>query len=80
MAKCAKKPIFFIHLTLGARFARMMTLGYFSPLLAAPRHFPNHHMLRTVMHGQPAKVLRPNDVRRALAVVAKARHGARNKT
>ncbi len=32
------------------------------------------------MIGKPAKVLRPNDVRRALALVAKRRHGARNKT
>ena len=32
------------------------------------------------MIGQPAKVLRPHDVRRALAFVAKRRHGARNKT
>ena len=32
------------------------------------------------MNGQPAKVLRPNDVRRALALVARRRHGARNKT
>ena len=32
------------------------------------------------MNGQPAQVLRPNDVRRALALVAKRRHGARNKT
>jgi integrase len=32
------------------------------------------------MNGQPAKVLRPGDVRHALAWVAKRRHGARNKT
>ena len=32
------------------------------------------------MNGQPAKVLRSNDVRRALSWVAKHRHGARNKT
>jgi integrase len=32
------------------------------------------------MNGQPAKVLRSNDVRRALSWVAKHRIGARNKT
>ena len=32
------------------------------------------------MNGQPAKVLRSHDVRRALSWVAKHRHGARNKT
>ncbi len=32
------------------------------------------------MNGQPAKVLRSTDVRRALSWVAKHRHGARNKT
>ena len=32
------------------------------------------------MDGQPAKVLRSNDVRRALELVANHRHGARNKT
>ena len=32
------------------------------------------------MNGQPANVLRPNDVVRALSWVAKHRHGARNKT
>ena len=32
------------------------------------------------MNGQPAKVLRSNDVRRALSWAGKHRHGARNKT
>lgn len=31
------------------------------------------------MNGQPAKVLRADDVRQALAIVAKGRHAARNK-
>ena len=32
------------------------------------------------MNGQPAKVLRPTDVRRAIALGARGRHGTRNKT
>lgn len=32
------------------------------------------------MNGQPAKVLRPTDVRRAISLVARGRHGTRNKT
>ncbi|WP_421696557.1 tyrosine-type recombinase/integrase [Aestuariivirga sp.] len=31
------------------------------------------------MNGQPAKVLRPTDVRRAISLVARGRHGTRNK-
>jgi integrase/recombinase XerD len=37
-------------------------------------------MLRILMNGQPAKVLHPTDVRRAISLVAKGRHGTRNKT
>ena len=32
------------------------------------------------MNGQPAKVIRPTDVRRAISLVARGRHGTRNKT